>query len=171
MFYDLQASFTKNFSSSADNGEQAIVGAAGTAIRSTNVMDMGQTVSSAFINGSMGYPKRQSLGDNALKNNFDAPHIPLHIQVTKDFAGNTGGLKIDLVNADNEALTTNPVIVYTVTIPLAELKAGKQVAIKELPMGINKRWLGFNFTPLTAASTAGSVDAFITTAKDLPQSL
>lgn len=161
MYQDLQASFTKDLAtpSATDNSAQPIVGAFGVAITSRNVIDMGKPAN----------VKRNSLSQNAQVNVFDAACIPLHIQVVDDFAGNTGGLTVEIINADNAALSTNPVTLYAATIPLASLKKGYSLLIKELPMGIKKQFVGLKFTPLTANSTAGSVDAFITTAKDLTQ--
>lgn len=161
MYQDVQASFTKDHTDAGDNDAQTVVGTAGVAIVSKNIIDMGEVA---------GVP-RMALKQPTYKNNYDAACVPLHIQIVEDLAGATGGLKIDVVNADNQALSTNPVVLYTTTIALADAKAGKVVLIKELPMGITKRYLGLKFTPLTADSTKGAVSAFVTTAKDLPSSL
>ena len=161
MYSDVQSSFTKDHNSAADNDSQSVVGTAAAAIVSKNVIDLGAPSDTP----------RLALSQPSYKNNFDASHIPIHIQVVEDLEGATGGLKIDIVNADNQALSSNPVVLYTTTIALADAKEGYAVNIKELPMGAEKRYLGLKFTPLTNDSTKGAVAAFITTAKDLPSKL
>lgn len=158
MYQDLQSSFTKDFTSANNDSAQTIVGAFGTAILSKNVLDMGAPAN----------VKRNSLSQNNQVNNFDAAHIPLHIQFVETMTGATGGLKIDVVTDSNANLVTAPVVLYTVTVALADAKVGYEVAIKELPMGLVKQFVGLKFTPLTANSTAGKVEAFIATAKNLP---
>lgn len=158
MYQDLQSSFTKDMTSAANNSAQTVVGTAGTALRSSNVIDMGVPANT----------KRNSLSQNAQVNNFDAACIPLHIQFVEALAGATGGLKIDIVTDSASDLVTAPVVLYTITIPLASAIVGYSVPLREVPMGLVKRYLGMKFTPLTADSTAGKVDAFICTAKDLP---
>lgn len=159
MYQDLQSSFTKDFTSKADNSAQSIVGVAGTAIKANNVIDMGKPANTP----------RQALGQNPYVNVYDASCIPVQVQVVENLVGATGGVKVDFINSSTEDLTGTPKTIYTATIAAADFKVGYELAIKELPMGITQRFLGITFTPLATASTAGKVEAFVTTAKDLPK--
>lgn len=157
MYQDLQSSFTKNFNSSADNSAQSVVGTAGTPILSNNVLDMGTPAN----------VKRNSLEDNTQKYDFSASCIPFHVQVVEDLVGATGGVTVEVIQSAAAAMTS-PDVLFTKTIPAADFKVGHAVKVKDLPMGITKRYVAVRFTPLTTNSTAGAVEAFIPTAKDLP---
>lgn len=71
--------------------------------------------------------------------------------------GATGGVQVDIVAADNAALTTNPVTLATKTIAAAALVANALISIGTLAPGSKKRYLGVKLTPLTTNSTAGEV--------------
>lgn len=157
MYQDLQSSFTKDMASASNNSNQSVVGAFGTAIISKNVMDMGVPANT----------KQNTLAQNAQVNNFDATHIIFNCQFVEALAGATGGLKIDIVTDSASDLITAPVVLYSITVPLASAVAGYEVPLRLLPMGLTKRYLGLKFTPLTANSTTGKIDAYIGTAKNL----
>lgn len=154
MYQDLESSFTKDMASATNDSAQTVVGAFGVAILSKNVLDMGAPAN----------VKRNSLSQNAQVNNFNAANIPVRIQIVEKLLGATGGIKVDIVTDSASDLVTAPVVLYTTTIPLAEALVGKVLLIKDLPMGIVKRYVGLKFTPLTANSTAGKIDAFISSA-------
>lgn len=157
MYQDLQSSFTKDLASSSNNSNQTLVGAFGTAIISKNVIDMGVPAN----------VKRNSLiADNAQVNNFDASHIPFNCQVTTTLVGGSGGVRVDIVTDSASDMITAPVVIGTFTIP-ALSAAGYELPIKEIPMGLTKRYLGLKFTPLTSNVTVGTIDAYIGTAKNL----
>jgi hypothetical protein len=85
--------------------------------------------------------------------------LPLFIQVTEDFATLTS-LTIDVVTADNAALSTNPVTLgSTGAIPVASLKAGFKPNPRILPDGPIKEFLGLVITRGGSNATAGKITA------------
>lgn len=85
------------------------------------------------------------------------------VQVTETFtSGGAGTLKVELVTADDEALTSN-LAVHAVSdvIALATLAAGYQFLVPyALPPGIGAdRYVGLRYTIGTATMTAGKVTA------------
>lgn len=93
---------------------------------------------------------------------------PFYLIASVRVAATSGGsatLALALTHADNEALSTNPVNLYTSpTFALADLTpAGKRLFMVALPKGLlYKRWLGIRQTVGVAAFTAGSLDVFLT---------
>lgn len=85
-------------------------------------------------------------------------------------AGSAGTVTFQLVSADNDALTTNPVVHYQTAAfttgtgtGTGALKAGTVLAAIKLPQGFDyKRYLGIRQVTGTAAITAGKVNAFLT---------
>ena len=86
-------------------------------------------------------------------------------------AGSAGTVAFQLVSADNEALTTNPVVhaqsntfVTGAGTGTTTLKAGTSLLAIQLPQeGTEyKRYVGIRQVTGTAAVTAGAVDAFLT---------
>lgn len=107
---------------------------------STNVIDTG--------NG---------LGSDA---GFGTP-IPVLVQVTQDF-NNLTSLTVALQTADNTGFSS-PVTVFSETVPLASLKAGRRVALKTIPYNTRGRYWRLNYTVTgSTAPTAGRVTAGIT---------
>lgn len=157
MYQDLQSSFTKDFNSSSNDSGQSIVGVAATPILSRNVLDMGAPAN----------VKRNSLDQNAQVNIFDASRIPIHIQVTEALVGATGGVQVEVLNSAASNMGT-PTVLYSTTIPAADFVVGHVVKLRDLPMGIDQRYVALRFTPLTTNSTAGKIDAFIAAGQDLP---
>lgn len=75
----------------------------------------------------------------------------------------TGGTSfaIELVTADNEALTTNPEVIYTTgAVTTANFTAGRMLAVVALPKRDYRRWLGMRVTRV-GTSTAGAVKAYL----------
>jgi len=83
--------------------------------------------------------------------------IPLLIQVVTAF-NNLTSLGIAVETGATTALGT---VIFTQTILLADLVAGKQVAIDVLPNDIKERYLGVRYTVTGTAPTAGAVTAGI----------
>jgi hypothetical protein len=77
------------------------------------------------------------------------------VRIVTALVGATGGVTFDIVGADNAALTTNPVVFATRTIPAASLLINTVFSIGAILPGSNKRYLGVKMTPLTSNSTAG----------------
>lgn len=85
-------------------------------------------------------------------------------QVVQTFtSGGAGTLQVNLVMADDAALTTNlTVLASTPVLAKAALVAGYQFRLGcTLPVGITQRYLGLQFIIGTAAMTAGKVTAGI----------
>jgi hypothetical protein len=77
--------------------------------------------------------------------------------------GNDATLTITLESADNEALSTNP-IVHVSTGPLAFAAfspAGAGLVRIRLPKALYRRYLGVRYTVASGPLTAGTFDAFI----------
>jgi len=69
-------------------------------------------------------------------------------------------MQIDVVTADNAALTTNPVVVGSSgAILLANLALGKTFSIAVAPQNL-KRYLGLKYTRVGTANTTGKVEAY-----------
>jgi hypothetical protein len=81
-----------------------------------------------------------------------------YARVTGDAASNpTTSMTIDIVGADNAALTTNPVVLATATVPVAALTANSLHRLGCLKGGSNKRYLGVRFTPNGGDATTGKI--------------
>lgn len=89
--------------------------------------------------------------------------------VREAFVGATATVLVELVMADDEALTTNLVSLtqapggsITVGIPVATLVIGYRFRIAgALPLGMTKRYLGLRYNIFTATTTAGTIDAHL----------
>lgn len=86
--------------------------------------------------------------------------IQIHIQVVEDFVGGDS-VQVQLITADNEALTANPVTLATTpAIPVSQLKAGYVFNIDKIPLGATKQFIGLNYV-VEGTPTAGAIDAGI----------
>lgn len=85
----------------------------------------------------------------------------LRYQVGTAFAGLTS-LKIEVIIADDAALTTNVTSVCSVDVPVASLTAAARGALELSPRigSLGRRYLGARFTP-TGTGTAGTLTADI----------
>lgn len=79
-------------------------------------------------------------------------------------AGSDATLTIDLVTADNAALTTNAQIVYsTGAMAFATFSpAGTRLVAVKLPNFPYRRYIGLNYTVASGPLTGGTIDAFLT---------
>lgn len=92
---------------------------------------------------------------------------PIYLFARVSTAATSGGsatLVLQLVTADNEALTTNVEVVWqTPSFPVASLTLNARLAQVSLPYYNYRRWIGLRQVIGTAALTAGAVEAFLTT--------
>lgn len=72
---------------------------------------------------------------------------------------NLTNLRVDLVTADNAALSTNPVVLDSATVLLAGLTAGAEISGLQFAQGTAKRYLGLVYTVTGTAPTTGTVSA------------
>src|SRR3954469_7138876 len=81
-----------------------------------------------------------------------------YVAVTPAAAFNpTTSATIDLVAADDAALTTNQVILSTRTIPVASLLAGRSFGLPALASGTRRAILGCRVTANGGAATTGAL--------------
>ena len=109
---------------------------------STNVLDLGRI--KAGIVRDIGKGKQ----------------IPLLIQVVQAF-NNLTSLGIALQVDDNEAFSSAKTV-WSATVALADLKAGKVVVPEFIPRGTDERYMRLNYTVTGTAPTTGKVTAGVT---------
>jgi hypothetical protein len=96
--------------------------------------------------------------------------VAAYARVTGAAASNpTTSMTIDIIAADNTALTTNPVVLATVTVLAAALTANSVHQVGVLKSGANKRYLGCKFTPNGGNATTGSFVCGLVPAEGRPQ--
>lgn len=94
--------------------------------------------------------------------------IPLLVQVTTSFATLTS-LTITLETADNDALSTNPQVIFTSgAIPAASLVRGYRLPIRVFPDFALRDFLGLRYTIGGSNATAGAITAAITMGVNAP---
>lgn len=82
--------------------------------------------------------------------------IAAYARVTSTAASNpTTSMTIDVIGADNAALTTNPVVLATITVLAAALTANSVHNVGVLKAGAKKQYLGCKFTPNGGDATTG----------------
>lgn len=80
--------------------------------------------------------------------------------IEKLSTGSSPTLLVDLVMADDDALTSNlTVLLSTQAIAAAVAVAGYSFRLGPLPIGISKRYLGLQYTIGTATTTTGTITA------------
>lgn len=93
--------------------------------------------------------------------------IPICAKVVgADFAGGTS-ITFKLTQSDTQDGTYTDVPASSVTVALADLKAGKTIGWRFLPRGVSKPWLKIVATP-TGTFTAGKVFGAVVREDDLP---
>lgn len=101
-------------------------------------------------------------GGSVYKNAGAGMPVCLLCQVVVAFStGSSPTLVVDLVVADNDALSTNLVVLHsTPAIAAATLVAGYQFFVGgTIPPNITKRYLGLRYTIGTATTTTGKITA------------
>lgn len=94
--------------------------------------------------------------------------IQIVVQVTETFVGATATMIVELIQADEETLTTNLQSLtqalggsITVGVPVATLVQGYRFRLSMPRAGISKRFLGLRYNIFTAAMTAGKISAWL----------
>lgn len=141
MILDTQTLFSGAIAADGTRSSQAITATG----FSTNVLDRaGNTVQFA------------TLEDEGVN-----PNPWLVVQVDAAF-NNLTSLTIDLVSADNAALSTNLTVHYSKTVALAGLTAATRLVAVQIPSDDYRRYIGVRYTVAGTAPSAGSVYAFFT---------
>ena len=118
---------------------------------STNVLDLGQE--GVMYDGTQ-ILKRKGIGE----------HIPLYIGVNEDFDALTS---LDIIIQESvDAAFTVPLEVMSVSVLLADLKAGYISPIDKLPRKVTKRFLRFSYVVTGANPTVGQISAGFVAAVD-----
>lgn len=87
--------------------------------------------------------------------------IEFAVHVTEGFAGLTS-LEVQIVGADNAALTSNPVVIDSSgDIPLVDLTAGSRQFRGKLNSSQKKRYYGFKYVVNGPDATAGKVTSYM----------
>ena len=109
-------------------------------------------------------------GGDGLEGNSEDLFAVVQVSTEVITGGAAGTLVFQVVSADNDALTTNPVV-HVASASLvtdgtdandALLKAGQYPLAVQLPRGTYKRYLGIRKVIGTTTITAGAVNAFLT---------
>jgi len=124
--------------------DQAITASAA----STNYIDLGAVGTPARAAAPL--PRDQGKGNK----------VPFLAQVTADFATLTS-LAISLEMDDNTGFSSATVL-STQSIAVADLLAGKQIALDVLPRDLTERYIRLNYVVTGSAATAGTITAGIT---------
>lgn len=125
---------------------------------SDNVLDMGEMAKRAYnsLAGAVGsFKRRLGVGQK----------VPLLVQVTEDFAGAATEVEFILQASDAENFGSGVDDVISVTVAMADLKAGYILPVDKLPRDIRKRYLRLRYV-LDDTNTAGKVVAGIVAAVD-----
>jgi hypothetical protein len=100
-------------------------------------------------------------GPNVKAGIGDGQGATLFAQVVTAFAGGTS-LQIQLVSADDAALSTNPIVHYdTGAIALAALVAKARLIAVDLPYGKYRRYLGLKYTVVGTMSAGTLLAALV----------
>ncbi len=78
--------------------------------------------------------------------------LGLAVFIDEDAVGGGGSLAVELIEADDAALTSNVVSLATLTIPYAKLKAGKSFFLNMPGDVTTKKFFGARYTPTTVTS-------------------
>ncbi len=113
---------------------------------STNVIDLG----AAGTPYDAKAPVNHDVGDGTM--------VPFLAQVVADF-NNATSITVALETGSTTTLGT---VVLQQTIPLAQLKAGKQLSFQYLPHDLTERYLGVRYTVKGAAPSVGAFTSGIT---------
>lgn len=84
--------------------------------------------------------------------------IPFVLRVTEDFT-NLTSLTITLMESDNQDGSYTAVPAASVTVPLAQLKAGADIGWRFLPNTVEKQWLKLSYTVTGTNPSKGRIFA------------
>jgi hypothetical protein len=95
----------------------------------------------------------------------DHSYLVVSTPVAITDAGNDATLTVELVSADDEALTAGVVVHFSSGALAfgAFSAAGQVIAMAKMPIGLYKRYIGVRYTVGAGPLLTGAVDAFITT--------
>lgn len=98
-------------------------------------------------------------GQNTKASIGDGQDITLFAQVGQSFATLTS-LNIQLVSADDAALSVNPIVHYdSGAVPVASLTAKARPVALDVPYGKYRRYVGLKYVVTGSAATAGTITA------------
>lgn len=80
-----------------------------------------------------------------------------------------GSFTIEIIEADNAALTTNPVSLASMTLTAAKLLKGKGFFLPLPPNTMTKEFYGARFTPVGGTSPSLTVEAYFGSSNDVAQ--
>lgn len=109
---------------------------------STNIIDLGPIAAGIVRDIGKGKP------------------IPLRMQVVESF-NNLTSLAVALQVDDNSAFSS-PKTVWTQTLALADLVAGKVIIPEYVPRGTDERYMRLNYTVTGTAPSTGKITAGVT---------
>jgi hypothetical protein len=112
---------------------------------STNVIDLGAPETPLFAKA----PISQDVGKGRA--------IPVHIQVVETF-NNLTNVVVSL-QVDNDVAFGSPKTVSSVTVLLADLKAGKRIPPFYIPEGVDERYVRLFYDITGTAPTTGKITA------------
>lgn len=87
-------------------------------------------------------------------------HIPVWIGVDVDFAGLTS-LQVTVQTDDDEAFGTASSVISSPAIAVADLKAGYQFSIQDIPKNVLGRYIRLSYV-VVGTGTAGTLTAGVT---------
>lgn len=134
--------------------------------------DLAQVVGSYLSLKSIdlwGGAAQTTINGNTPVNDFGRGNeMEIVVQVATAFVGATATVLVELVQADDEALTTNlqsltqaPGGSITAGVPVATLVVGYRWRLNLPSFGITKRYIGLRYNIFTATTTAGRVNAYM----------
>lgn len=86
--------------------------------------------------------------------------VPVWVGVDVDFAGLTS-LQVSVETDDDEAFGTAKTVIQTGAVLLADLKAGYQFSIQDVPKNVLGRYMRLNYT-VVGTGTAGTLTSGVT---------
>lgn len=90
-------------------------------------------------------------------------YLVLQCDTTATDSGDDATVTVELVGADNAALTTNPTVMASFgALALATLVGGTTLGIMAMPFYKTRRYFGVRYTVASGPLTAGAFSAFVT---------
>lgn len=142
----------------------------------SNAQDLSQVVGTYLSEKSIdlwnGARATTVMGNTPLLDFGSGEPMEVIVKVIEAFVGATATVFVELVMADDEALTTNLISLtqalggsVTVGVPVATLIAGYEFRLALPRLGITKRYLGLRYNILTATTTSGTCSAWLDTVR------
>ncbi|MEM6898457.1 MAG: Bbp16 family capsid cement protein [Pseudomonadota bacterium] len=96
-------------------------------------------------------------GGNQIIDDLGNSMVPLFFQVTEAF-NNLTSLGVQFIQSANSDMSS-PSTIYSETIALADLTAGRKFAVRYVPHDVTDQYLSFNYDVTGTAPTTGKVTA------------